>query len=308
MKTYVYIEHGDRLGNWMFRLATAGSLSDEVGICVEDESAIGEMRRYPAFAGLEFRVGAVEGARIYREPRFAYDAIPFRPSDGNLLLKGYFQSWRYFDSVKARSMFRMTCETEARLRAEYAEALVCPDITSIGVRRGDYLAYPHRFPFVGKDYYRKAIARMPEVKNFLVCSDDMSWCRGFFSERNFPGRTFHFSHAERDEDDLHLPALCRNNILANSSFSWWGGYLNEHPDKRTLAPSRWFGWDFRRKGYDWSDLYYPGTEIVENESGILRSAGDALFSFWLETLKKRILSPVYQRARRSIFGRKVRPR
>ena len=302
MKVHFYIERLDRLGNWLFRLAVAASLSDEVAICAATAEDLERMKRYALFSGLEGRVGLPPGVRVYQEPRFAYDPIPM-PSEGKeFVLRGYFQSWRYFDERKVRRLIRIPDEDRTRLESEYAEALSQPDITAIGVRRGDYLKLPHRFPFVGKRYYRKALERLSDVRNFLVCSDDIAWCRRFFNERNFPGRRFHFSQAQRDIDDIWLQALCKNNILANSSFSWWGGYLNATPGKRTVAPSRWFGWDFKRKGYDWSDVYYPGTEIVDNDSSWLRSAGDALCTLWIQGIRPKVISPPYQWVRRRICG------
>ena len=70
---------------------------------------------------------------------------------------------------------------------------------------------------------------------FLVFSDDIEWCKQVFDD------DFNFIEGEEDYVDLLLMARCKHNIIANSSFSWWGAWLNRNNNKRVIAPKKWFG-------------------------------------------------------------------
>jgi hypothetical protein len=103
------------------------------------------------------------------------------------------------------------------------------------------------------DYYRNAIAEFSDDTRFLVFSDDIQWCK-----ENFKGDNFHFIEGEKDYVDLYLMSLCNNNIIANSSFSWWGAWLNNTPNKKVIAPKQWFG---KAKQLNTKDLI-PETWII----------------------------------------------
>lgn len=297
----MHAQHGTRMGNWMFQYATALSLSDDVGCWVEEDKLADKMRKCAWLADLPFMTTRPADAKEWTEEKlFVFKAIANNETE-DLILTGLYQNSRYFDAFKVRKALGPKQEDILRLKEEYREAFSHEDLTSIGVRRGDYMSCPHEFPFVGEKYYEDAIARMSEIKHFLVCSDDIAWCRRFFTAKRFPGKVFYFSNAKSVDDDIALPALCKNNILANSTFSWWGGYLNDNPEKRTIAPSRWLGTKYKRAGVDWSDVYYEGTEVVDNESKGLRLVYDRFYTVWADVIKKRIISPPYQWVRRNIF-------
>ena len=95
------------------------------------------------------------------------------------------------------------------------------------------------------DYYSQAMEKMGGP--FLVFSDDIAWCKD-----NFKGFDITFVEGEEDFIDLYLMARCRNNIIANSSFSWWAAWLNPDPHKKVIAPAMWFSGDLQ--GCDTSTL------------------------------------------------------
>ena len=84
----------------------------------------------------------------------------------------------------------------------------------------------------------------PETK-YLIFSDDPQWCLD-----NFKMEKFRVVEGEQDWVDLYLMSECKNNIIANSSFSWWSAWLNSSPDKRIIAPQKWFGPDGPQDEYD----------------------------------------------------------
>ena len=159
----------------------------------------------------------------YNEPYFHYAGIPFKP-DTNL--HGYFQSYKYWHDCEGKIRRLLTPK-------RYQEKLL--DTTAIHVRRTDYLTHKGCYEILGMNYYERAMAQMNTSK-YLIFSDDISWCK-----KHFIGNQFEFSEGNSDVVDLSIMIKCINNIIANSSFSWWGAWLNPNPDKVVIAPKNWFG-------------------------------------------------------------------
>ena len=109
-------------------------------------------------------------------------------------------------------------------------------MTSVHIRRGDYISSPHMTEFHTNlsetDYYQKAMEIIGG--DFMFISDDIEWCK-----ENFKGDNIFYSPFTEELEDLCLMTYCTNNIIANSSFSWWGAYLGF--DGKVIAPNNWFG-------------------------------------------------------------------
>ncbi len=252
MKVYFEVKRWSRLGNWMFQYAAAKSLSKDVACLVEHEELIPLMRKEVWFRDLEYVTSAPDGSFVYEEKTFAYQPILYPRGTTNLVIKGWFQTQKYFDEDVVRRLFAPGEELRGRLMSKYADELRHPEVTSIHVRRGDYLKYPESFPFVGRGYLRDAVARVINRTGtrdmpFVVLSDDIPWCRTFFTGRSFKGLRFRFSDANSPVEDMVLASLCKNNIISNSSFGWWGAWLNAHPGKKVFAPSPWLGIIFAKE-------------------------------------------------------------
>jgi hypothetical protein len=89
---------------------------------------------------------------------------------------------------------------------------------------------------------------------FIVCSDDMAWCKD-----NFKGANFVFIEGEMDIIDLLIMSKCKNQIIANSSFSWWSAWLNTNKSKKVIAPAQWFGPGINDS---WQDIYLEETIVI----------------------------------------------
>jgi len=171
----------------------------------------------------------------YTEPTFAYNELPYTK---DLILNGYFQSNKYFDGFKSEILdLFVISEIDKKKVKDFFDTMGLNDkpITSVHIRRGDYLKLPDYHPVCTIDYYKKA---MQEIGNsyFVFISDDMDWVKDNFKANNYVYSTF------SDEIlDLTLQTQCDNNIIANSSFSWWGAYLNRNENKKIIAPKIWFG-------------------------------------------------------------------
>lgn len=270
MTHMVYFNLYGNLGNLLFQYATAVSLGKgrAVGVTTS-EKTLSQLKEYAdVFGGLETVSDAPMGALRVDQVRCDHTKFP-DPGGRDLFINGYFQSERYFDKDLVYGLFKPGDERVAGLRAKFGGWLSRHGVTGISVRRGDYLRKAAWHPFVGERYFRDCIARLPDVRDFIVCSDGMKWCRRFFPMA-FPDRRFLFVEGESVLDQMYVHALCANNIVSNSSFSWWGAWLGEQRRRQngvrgvTFAPSMWLGYAPRRCGADWSDIYFDGMEVVKN--------------------------------------------
>jgi len=163
---------------------------------------------------------------------------------GNLYLEGYWQSENYFASIREILLedFLMRTSSNAT-NSKFLEQIKESNSVSVHVRRGDYASDPQTsklYACCTTDYYKAATEIINKrVKNarFFVFSDDPDWAESNLSFENqvvVRGNT-----ADNGQEDLHLMQNCRHNIIANSSFSWWGAWLNQNPDKIVIAPKTW---------------------------------------------------------------------
>lgn len=172
-----------------------------------------------------------------------YNPIPYQK---NLQIQGFFQSEKYFIESKDEIVDKivlglnfnkekyesvMDYINEITFRSDKSQTLV-----TVHIRRGDYLRFPHIHTLCDLDYYKTALSIMKEkIGDFtpIFISDDKEWCKN-----NFDGIVSPF---DDEIEDMILMSNCEHNIIANSSFSWWGAYLNKNPNKVVIGPKKWFG-------------------------------------------------------------------
>ena len=114
---------------------------------------------------------------------------------------------------------------------------------SCHVRRGDYLKDPNMC-ICTSDYYVHAVAKMKELVNpdlYCIFSDDIEWCKENLSALCKGKKMVYvdWNKGQNSFRDMQLMSLCKHNIIANSSFSWWGAWLNNNPDKIVISPNTW---------------------------------------------------------------------
>lgn len=185
----------------------------------------------------------------FRTIRVPFHYTKIRP-EKNTCYDGFFQSEKFFKhrEREIRTLFEPSTEIIKYIQTKYP-FIFNTDVTSIHVRRGDYLKLSHIHPPQSIDYFNKAIETIGKNSTFLVFSDDIEWCK-----ETFKGSNFIFSN-EKDYIELFMMSFCKNNIMSNSSFSWWGSWLNKTPDKKVIAPSLWFLPDAaQRKGINQNDI------------------------------------------------------
>jgi hypothetical protein len=176
--------------------------------------------------------------------------FPFNPElkrfRDNSLYVGYFQSEKYFLGIRPTLLNDFSLKkslSAASIRV--AEDILATNSVSVHIRRGDYVSNAEVLGFHGIcsiDYYHHAIQKIEALqKNIKIFffSDDINWVRKNL-EVSVPCEFIDFNTGDDSFQDLHLMSLCQHNIIANSSFSWWGAWLNTNPSKIVVAPERWF--------------------------------------------------------------------
>lgn len=162
---------------------------------------------------------------------------------GNIYLDGYWQNERYFIDIREALVKdfipKKRISTEAR---NYLKAIVETNSVSLHIRRGDYVVNSHTnsvHGVCGLDYYKRSIEHMKNKvfdPKFYIFSDDISWCKENF---NFLDSKIFVDDTQSALEDLELMKHCKHNIIANSSFSWWGAWLNSNTNKIVISPLNW---------------------------------------------------------------------
>lgn len=182
---------------------------------------------------------------IYNERHFHFDPNIFTLNK-SAYLKGYWQSEKYF--IEYRDILLKEFEPQKKpsfQTNQYRELIQTFNSVSLHIRRGDYVSNPTTNSFhgtCGLDYYQNAVSLIENRivnPHFFIFSDDIDWAKknlGFIKNITF----IELSKDIPDYEEMLLMSQCKHNIIANSSFSWWGAWLNQNPYKIVIAPEIWF--------------------------------------------------------------------
>ena len=177
----------------------------------------------------------------YRENNFFYDTIHLDSRINNCIY-GYFQSYKYFESCKTefiKMLHNPYSKTIESIIRQYNNNNTLTPV-SIHVRRTDYLSLSHIHLNLDMKYYLDAISHFStENSIFIIFSDDIAFIQTEPLFKNLPHKII--INNPDDEYCFWLMSACTNNIIANSSYSWWASYVNSNPNKLVIAPERWFG-------------------------------------------------------------------
>jgi len=227
-----------RLGNQMFMVANCLSQSltyNKQMILYKSQLFDPESYLKTIFRKLEFSIDPLPtNVRIVSAP---YEYIEVKPFEESITMyEGYYQSEKNFKQFSnvIKWLYEPPSELVSQFILEYPE-LNSNNVTCINVRRGDYLLNPTTHPVITKEYIEKAASLIKDTDFYFVISDDIQWCR---ENINFPNCKFiEYSTWKA----LWLMSLCKNFIISNSSFSWWGAYLSKYTQKQVVAPKTWCG-------------------------------------------------------------------
>jgi Glycosyl transferase family 11 len=225
------------LGNQMFQAAYAMALKEQGYDVQLDRSSLveGTHREYSlGYFGIE-AISDVTAHPVY-ELGMRFNPEYLSPKDGNTMA-GYWQTEKYFENIadKVRETF-----TFKGAPIRYVDTI------AVHVRRRDYVGLEHFHGMPDLNYYREAVAYIRRRAGMLcpviVFSDDPKWCF-----ENFPS-DFQIAVGSNKYEDLRCMSLCDYQVIANSSFSWWGAWLG--PQKLVVAPKQWFS----DPNVDYSDI------------------------------------------------------
>lgn len=170
---------------------------------------------------------------------------------GDLYYEGYWQSEKYFKPAEAE--IRAAFAFRGALSDENERTLsgIKRPVASVHVRRGDYLA-SENLNVCTPEYYRAAVASLGvAISSVLVFSDDIEYCRSTLDLGGVPAVYVDRNRGADSWQDMAMMSRCDHHVIANSSFSWWGAWLNRSVCKRVVAPSPWNGREVRD-----TDRYY----------------------------------------------------
>jgi len=246
----VFVKFDGRMGNQFFQLAAGLNLALENN----DEVVAPVVPWYKFINYTPKAANFIQYSEYYTEPFFHYQKIPYTK---DMLIAGYFQSEKYFLSKKEEVLHSLGLkkEYEDQIKEKYKD-LLQQETISVHVRRTDYVNNEDNHPLQKLDYYKAAFDYIgTQNKKVVVFSDDIDWCK-----QAFIGSKFVFIEKNIPIVDMFLMSYCTHNIIANSSFSWWGAYFNKNKDKKIVAPSSWFGPSLSE--YNTKDIYCKGWHII----------------------------------------------
>lgn len=223
------------LGNYMFQIGAAYThakhMSSQLIVDVNDIVQVHKpYREYLQNVFRKITFGNPNVEFVYNEPSFTHTPIP---QIDNIKLIGYFQSEKYFDRELILELFDLSELISNDLT--YLSDIINSDSVSIHVRRGDYVGLQNHHPLCSVEYYKVAIEYFGNDKKYFVFSDDIDWCKQFFVDIDVT-----FVEGLCDWHEMYLMSVCKHNIIANSTFSWWGAWLNKN-NNMVIAPKNWFG-------------------------------------------------------------------
>ena len=245
------------LGNQLFQYAVARHLAEIHNTTLKIDLTEFELYKLHKYSLQHFNIieefatsDDLKAIKDVKEKHFHFDE-EFKNISNNVLLLGYWQTEKYFSEITdiIRTEFTVKSELQGR-DLDVSRLIADSNSVSLHIRRSDYTPNSYKdqiFDSLSLKYYKRGIADLSQVENdltFFIFSDDPEWVKDNV-KLDFPVIYVDHNTADTNYEDLRLMSLCRHNIIANSSFSWWGAWLNDNKDKRVYAPTEWFNSNVR---------------------------------------------------------------
>lgn len=235
------------LGNQMFQYAYGKSLSIKYNVPLILDTRFYHMNHGATkrrFQLPELNINQIDtdlskvpnGSQILGiQDDFIYKDNYTHPGTSVYYLDGYWQSEKYFKPIQNLILDEFSPNEE-----QLKKLLLIPELdsnsVSMHIRRTDYVTSNGYHPVQSIEYYKQALEIIGDYDNLFIFSDDVEWCKKSLDFKNMV-----FVNGYTDIEEMWIQSLCKNNIIANSTFSWWGAWLNNYKDKKVIAPSKWFG-------------------------------------------------------------------
>jgi len=252
MNNYISADLMGGLGNQMFQIAHAISQGEKHNRPV--------IFRPTSFTPMQGKNTSEYVKNIFRNVTFSNESIRYNsvfekefhyqevePFVTNTIFNGYYQSSKNFLGFdqKIKNIFSPPDSFISEVYEKY-KLLQNDKTVSIHIRNGDYKKNSDIHPILTKMYIDKILKKVPFTDNIFLFGDDKEFLRENFSDENI------ILVEEEDWYEMWMMSLCKINIIANSTFSWWGAFLNKNPEKIVYSPSIWFG---PRGPKNYQDIY-----------------------------------------------------
>ncbi|MBO4683439.1 MAG: alpha-1,2-fucosyltransferase [Alphaproteobacteria bacterium] len=186
-------------------------------------------------------LGFIKVKKIIEHPANIYNPELLKIKSG--VIQGYFQVAKYYGPVRAQLLQDFTPRNNPNAaNKKILDLIHTTNSVSLHIRRGDYVKLQQVHGLCDLDYYKRGIeyiANKIRKPHFFIFSDDTEWVLENL-KIDFPYTVVDINHGRDSAWDMYLMMQCKHNIIANSSFSWWGAWLNQNPAKIVIAPLRWF--------------------------------------------------------------------
>lgn len=228
----------DPKGKYTQRYYELSIFNSNIEIATNDDfETINRYKNFPVF------IKNILNAYYFANEQGSHYQLDFEKYPSNCYLNGFWQSELYFKKFEAEIKNDFTFnELIINENKDLAEKISNSQSVSLHIRRGDYVSNKEANQFHGLcdlNYYKRAVSLLKEKDSTIelfVFSDDIAWCK----QHLIFDKTIHYIETQNPHSDLYLMTLCKHNVIANSSFSWWGAWLNNNPQKNVVAPKNWF--------------------------------------------------------------------
>lgn len=202
--------------------------------------------------------------KIYEEPHFNYHTSFFN-ANSNVYLNGYWMSWKYFEKYENEIRQDFTIRKDI---VTHLDDIACKikkiNSVSIHIRRGDFTSQKNAdlHGVIPIAFYLKAIEEIVKKissLHFFIFSDDIEWVKENLNTR-FPITYISKHITTTGIEDFYLMTICKHNIIANSTFSWWAAWLNGNKDKIVIAPKKFYN----NSPFDYKDVYPTSWIVIDN--------------------------------------------
>jgi hypothetical protein len=254
--------HG-KLGNNMFAIANGLSLAKKLNteLTLGKTAIAGHYGIIPVdlsmFDYKFIQTDTIDLKHIYNEPTLHYTEVTIQD---NTTVSGIFGSWKYFDNIREELCSKYFAPSD-EIISNLTKYDISPNSLGISIRRGDFLMLQHNHCVLSLDYYQEAINKyfLDNVDSIYVISDDIEWCKTIFGDS-----------VQYVEDtvgtQLFLMTKMKHLVLSNSTFAWWGAYLNQN-NGIIITPDPWLGPALDNENTN--DIYYP-TWIKQKHTRVIQ--------------------------------------
>jgi hypothetical protein len=180
---------------------------------------------------------------FFVEPKFSYNDFIFH-LQGDYYLQGFWQSEQYFKNIESQIRHDFQFKAFANSKnVEVSEKMKRSNSVAVHIRKGADYKKQSTAGTCDINYYKAAVDHMkkniPDAK-FYVFSDNHAWVKENLNDFDFEAIDWNPTSGKENYLDMQLMSCCKNNIIANSSYSWWGAWLNNNSSKIVIGPNKWF--------------------------------------------------------------------